>query len=241
MKNYLILHIPHAGTVLAPDTAPYLVDVEAERMLVTDWHTGDLFTGHESVEFPFSRLSCDVERLIPDPLDEKGQGFFYTRTLDGRALRVDSPLARECARALYDKHHDMLDAAVAKAISLMPVVIIDAHSYSVEQVRLTGWEGPCPDICLGYEQARISPGLISDLCILFGRMGFTVGLNIPYQGALMPKSYQEHPDVRSIMIDVNKRLYLEEGTNRKSMTYPFVREALSAAMIAIENFDFSAA
>jgi N-formylglutamate amidohydrolase len=241
MKNHLLIHVPHASARTHAETFPYLIDPSAEVMRVTDWYTDELFAGYERAMFVHSRLFCDVERFIPDPLDERGQGFAYTKTLDGEPLRELSPVQLDTIRDLYHEHHDKLVARIEAAVSLMPVVIIDAHSYSAEQARLSGWEGPTPDIGLGYDRDRFPAGLISDLAIYFGDAGMTLGLNIPYPGSILPERYAGHPDVRSIMFEVNKRLYLEPGTNVKSEWFTNTRQVLAGALKLVEDFDFSGA
>lgn len=73
----VILHIPHASTVIPPEVRDQFVlgDEELGRELarMTDWHTDVLFAApdarFEVVEFSVSRLVLDPERFVDDALE----------------------------------------------------------------------------------------------------------------------------------------------------------------------------
>jgi hypothetical protein len=85
----LVLHIPHASSVIPADLREtLLLDDDAlrrELLIMTDWHTDRLFAfpGTEAVVHPVSRLICDPERFVDDarePMASFGMGVVYTRT-----------------------------------------------------------------------------------------------------------------------------------------------------------------
>lgn len=204
---YIIIHDPHSSSEL-PDGAKFRVDIEDEVNIVTDWYVNKLIKGDQTISFPYSRLWCDVERyLIKDPLDDKGRGYAYTRTLDERLLRTIDPTTKYEILAAYKAHHDALENAVEQAISLSPVTIIDAHSFSDYQASFDRPTGLMPDICIGFNHPVKK--IVRRLGQFFVHSGYTVGYNYPYSGSLIPDRYIGHPDVTSIMIEVNKRLYLD--------------------------------
>ena len=87
----IILHIPHASTVL-PSQVDFLLGHEAlayEVDAMTDHHTDRLFDlpGARRCVFPVSRLVIDPERFIEDPMESVGMGVVYMRTAKGEALR----------------------------------------------------------------------------------------------------------------------------------------------------------
>ncbi len=79
----MIIHIPHAKTKI-PKPAKYLTDITKEIVRVTDWYVEDLFEytpASSTIVFPYSRVYCDVERFEDDPLNNIGNGIFYTHNL----------------------------------------------------------------------------------------------------------------------------------------------------------------
>jgi N-formylglutamate amidohydrolase len=52
-----------------------------------------------------------------------------------------------------------------------------------------------------------------------------VGIDTPYSGSIEPMEYyQKDPRVSSIMLEVNRRMYLNEPTNEKSNGYKRTKE-----------------
>ena len=72
----IILHIPHASTVLPSEVAFLLGQEELayEVDAMTDHHTDQLFDlpGAHRCVFPVSRLVVDPERFIDDPMESVG-------------------------------------------------------------------------------------------------------------------------------------------------------------------------
>jgi N-formylglutamate amidohydrolase len=71
---------------------------------------------------------------------------------------------------------------------------------------------PYPEICLGYDDSAVAPGLIEEIAALFKTTCYSVGDNHPYQGALVPIEFEGNPDFFALMIEVNKSVYLD-GAN----------------------------
>ena len=87
----IILHIPHASTVL-PSEVEFLLGQEElayEVDAMTDHHTDQLFDlpGARRCVFPVSRLVVDPERFIEDSMESVGMGVVYTHTSSGKPLR----------------------------------------------------------------------------------------------------------------------------------------------------------
>lgn len=54
----------------------------------------------------------------------------------------------------------------------------------------------------------------------FESKGYTVGLNWPYRGSIAPLEHcHKNKKVESIMLEINRALYLNEPTNEKSQKY----------------------
>jgi N-formylglutamate amidohydrolase len=57
--------------------------------------------------------------------------------------------------------------------------------------------------------------------------GIEVAINSPYSGTLVPmEHYKRNKNVQSIMIEVNRKLYLKDNSNVKSENYPAVKRLL---------------
>ncbi len=53
----------------------------------------------------------------------------------------------------------------------------------------------------------------------------SLGIDTPYSGSIVPMEYyQKESKVTSIMLEVNRRLYLNEPTNEKSINYNITKE-----------------
>ena len=96
--------------------------------------------------------------------------------------------------------------------------MIDLHSYSDDLVRkLFGYTENLPDICLGYDDEWFSENDALKLKMYIEKLGYSCALNYPYAGALVPMDFyrDKTPGLRSVMLEVNRRVYLEDGTVRQ--------------------------
>ena len=122
MKNTVILHIPHASTVIPADCIdsfdrnklPHEID------MMTDWFCDELFDGGEKIVFPVSRPVCDVERFRSDEdeiMAKVGMDAVYRCASDRTHLRTVTAQQRETIlRRYYDAHHARLTQAVRRRL-----------------------------------------------------------------------------------------------------------------------------
>ena len=228
MYNEFLLHIPHAS-VRIPDgcRTQFLTDPEDEFPFMTDWYTDELFDlPARKLIFPVSRLVCDPERFRDDSLEEmslRGMGACYTKTHDGTPLRELSAVQREqILRRWYDPHHEALTRAVGDILKRFGrCTVLDCHSFSPVPLPYEPDQEPDrPDICIGTDTFHTPPRLTGQLFDAFCSLGYRVGINTPYAGTMVPlRYYRADPQVRSVMIEVNRGLYLTEDC-RKSSAFP---------------------
>ena len=90
----LIFHIPHSKTEIPKEYNSDFLDDELTKReieLLTDFYTDEIFSINNTTKivFPYSRVFCDVERLIDEEEEmfKVGRGFFYTKTDSGQELR----------------------------------------------------------------------------------------------------------------------------------------------------------
>lgn len=224
---WVILHIPHDST-LVPDAvrAQFALDdadLAAELVHMTDHHTHALFaTGvpaQQVVRAPVSRLVVDVERFADDaqePMSLRGMGAVYLQTHDRRPLRHAITAAQRQALldTWYHPHHAALAAATQHALGQHAcALVIDAHSFpSIALPYEADQALERPEICIGTDAFHTPQALADLLVAAFRAAGFTVGLNTPFAGALVPSAhYQKDRRVSAAMVEVRRDLYLDEG------------------------------
>ena len=184
---------------------------------MTDHATDRLFScRHEAVVFPVSRLVCDVERFRRDedePMSQKGMGAVYVSAHDGSALRSLRPGEREEILArYYDAHHRRLEEQTARRLDAFGrCLIVDCHSFYPEPLPHEPDQTPNrPDVCIGTDPYHTPPALAEAAANEFRARGYSVALNSPFAGALVPlRYYRRDMRVISVMIEVNRALYLD--------------------------------
>lgn len=218
-RKQLILHIPHSKTKI-PFMDGFNTDlIESETNLLVDHATDEIFNipDVDSLVFEYNRIFCDVERL--DDKDEhlfkKGRGFYYTHTDDGKVLRELLPNVKEIIKKdFYDKHHKKLESLTEERLSQYNTAfIIDCHSFTDEPFKSDiDKKINRPDICLGTDEYHTPKWLLIQIKNGFERNKLSVEINSPYSGTIIPlKFYKKDNRVKGIMIEINRKLYIENG------------------------------
>ncbi|MGC9372785.1 MAG: N-formylglutamate amidohydrolase [Thermovirgaceae bacterium] len=226
----IILHIPHSSGKIPPDCRKDILlsdkELEYELLKMTDVYTDEIpkyFRKAMAVIFPVSRLVVDVERFREDadePMSRKGMGAVYTRTHDGRPLRKPAAINRETLlRRYYDPHHALLTNAVETALGKAGHCrIFDIHSFPSEPLPYEFDQNPDrPDICLGTDHFHTPRELTEKARACFEEAGLAVRENSPFVGTMVPmKHYRIEPAVQSLMIEINRKLIMNEKTGEKT-------------------------
>jgi N-formylglutamate deformylase len=244
----LLLHLPHASTHI-PLMEGYTVDgdtLQAELLKLTDHHTDDLFANDRDVAVvaTFSRIFCDAERFTDDTLEvmaARGMGVLYTHTDAGERMRTVTPELRErILREHYAPHHARLTAAVQAALdSTGQATVVDGHSYpDVPLVRDLDQDPARPDFNIGTDPFHTPTELVDVAVAYFSTRGYTLGVDRPYRGTLVPMTwYQRDARVRSIMLEVNRALYLLPGSNTRSARYAEVKDVVQGFLDAMRGMN----
>ena len=237
LPDWVVFHVPHDSDNV-PDHIrnQFLLDDEQlaqELLLMTDHFTLKIFCDGANpqnvVRAPVSRLVVDVERFLPDaaePMSAKGMGAIYTKTADGRPLRRElSPPERQMLlESYYAPHHQRLEQLVdEKMTKFGRCLVIDCHSFPSVPLPYEGASDDAirPDICIGTDPFHTSSQLASNLVGHFSNSEFTVALNDPFSGALVPRSrYRKDLRVQAIMVELNRRLYMDETTGEVTGSMP---------------------
>ena len=220
MNKTVIFHVPHDGNEFE-EVLMSSVIVDHDQFL---WYhnkmrdTDATLFIPENVEakilkFQVSRLLCDVERFIGDDevMEKYGMGFCYERVYDGTVIKKIDDLLKSRTYELYKEHHSQLDELVKSATQ--DIVLIDLHSFSREIIVHQPLEKQLPDICIGCE--RDFPKSLQALIVsAFSENGFSVDVNYPYQGSMIPNcilSKEVSKSLTSFMVEVNKDRYIMDG------------------------------
>ena len=213
----IVLNIPHANT----NGIGFTQWENKEAMLPvirkwTDWYTDLIFIPEKknrikTIVADYSRFVVDVERLPNDPLNESGQGIIYT-DFEGFHRNVG-----EAERmVLMDYYYSYIEQL--KSMLSDHSLLIDCHSFPSDLHDV--------DICIGYNDDRSRPtdfiiGLVAEA---FKRIGLKVEFNTPYSNAITPETCYTY---NSIMIEINKKVYLNENTLELNSFAPKLREQLA--------------
>jgi N-formylglutamate deformylase len=248
--GWTIFHVPHDSKRIPDEVRNQFVldDVElgAELCRMTDHHTLELFTflipEDQIVCAPVSRLVVDVERFENDaeePMAGRGLGVIYSYTSDLGELRrvITDEERRVLLERYYHPHHLRLTQSVDSALSVHDkCLIVDCHSFPSHALpyEFDSFGKVRPDICLGTDDFHTPPELTEQMLKNFEKQGFSVALNSPFAGALVPmKHYRKDQNVQALMIEVNRALYCDEKTGVKGDNFGevsrLIREALGKA------------
>ena len=217
-RTPIVVNVPHASTFIPEEERKYFVAdrIDHELLVMTDHYCDDLYdAGFEMVRFPVSRLVCDFERFRDDKAETmfaKGMGACYVSCSDQKTLRIlPEDHKEEILQRYYDTYHRTLELAVEERLGQFGhCLIIDGHSfYETPLPYEYDQNTDRPDICIGTDEYH-TPAWISDLmCGFFKDKGYTVNINMPFSGSLVPmKFYRNDKRVMSVMIEINRRLYM---------------------------------
>lgn len=238
-KSPILLHIPHSSIRIPQKYKGifYLQKeaLEKELLHMTDRYTDELFATNreEAIIFPISRILCDVERFRCDKdesMSKIGMGVCYKKTSDQKPLKlVTKGHKDEILKNFYDVHHKELCQATTKKIQLYgKAVIIDCHSFASVPLPYEPFQKKNrPDICIGADTFHTPAFLIAYAEQYFHQKGFSVGINDPYCGSIVPMHfYKQDKNVISVMIEVNRKQYMNEYNGEKTKDFFKMQETL---------------
>ncbi len=168
--------------------------------------------------FPVSRLVVDPERFLDDSqesMSQVGMGVTYTRGSLRQPLR-EQPTRGKLQKLLeryYIPHHQKLTEVVEESLLANDhCLIIDGHSfpalplpYELEQTSFR------PDFCLGTDDFHTPEELVAKVEKILESCGYSTAQDQPFSGTIVPmKHYRKDQRVQSLMIEINRWLYLGE-------------------------------
>lgn len=219
IKDSFIFHIPHAKTNIP---APFINDYVNQKTLIdeifllTDHATDEIFNiPHcDKIVFPFSRVFCDVERFTDEkePMFKVGRGFFYTKTDSGLTLRHENNKSIVYENYYLPHHNELYELTEKKLNTIGFCTIIDCHSFSDVPFNTDLIKTPNrPDFCIGIDPIHTPKWLYENLYNFLINYNFTVGINNPYEGTIIPTKHYGNKNVISIMLEINRKLYMKNN------------------------------
>lgn len=217
MYQNIVLNIPHNSRLIPPTLArweghPHPKELEEKSFYLIDYFTLILFSPgiHNprvyNINSSLHRMIVDMERMPNDPLEDKGFGIVSQWALDwyGEEFRTR-------AMELYSNYHRWAKDTIN---TLDHTLLIDCHSFSAHPTPLC----ECPpdiDICIGWNEDETKPSLeVLDLVVsYFTNLSYSVGLNEPFSNS---KTFPGAHNYHSLMIEINKRCYMNEETVEKT-------------------------
>jgi N-formylglutamate deformylase len=245
---WLVVHVPHDATAIPPDVRGQFLpgdqELTDEILRMTDHFTYDLFLADDSeatvVRAEVSRLVVDVERFADDagePMAARGMGAIYNMTSALAPLRrqLSHEERASLLRAWYQPHHRKLETAVTSTLDQHGrCLILDCHSFPSTALpyELADASIPRPDICIGTDPFHTSELVARAFLEAFAETSWSVALNQPFAGAIVPASrYGRDNRVEAVMVEVNRRLYLDEANATRSPNFADVSGRIRACCI----------
>ena len=245
--NHIILHVPHASLHIPEKIRSTILmdeqELELELLAMTDRYTDELFAvpGARMIKSPLSRLVVDMERFRSDEnevMASVGMGAVYERTAAGNKLRNLSPEVRDALLTeYYDPYHKDFEEAVEACLARHNhCLILDCHSFPVRPLPYElDQDVNRPEICLGICDYHTPPEL-KDYSLKWLAEYFTAAVNRPFAGTFVPnRYYRQDKRVSSIMIEVNRSLYMEEATGEKNAGFGRIKELMTEFIVGVQN------
>lgn len=229
----IIIHIPHSAVFIPEEIKEnFLIvqnELEYELLVMTDWYTDELFR-HPKVGYQkstVSRLVFDPERFRDDemePMAERGMGVVYTRTSSGSTLMNATDEYKErILHDYYDVYHELFNNKVDSILyQYNKCLIIDAHSFPSKPLPYETMQSlDRPDICIGVDDYFTPQELVFETEELMSKSDLKCAINNPFSGSFITSKHYTSRDsrVKSIMIELNRGLYMDEATGKKNKRF----------------------
>ncbi|MCP6719079.1 MAG: N-formylglutamate amidohydrolase [Patescibacteria group bacterium] len=226
-------------------------DLQKELLRMTDRYTDEIFSrvaelGGISLKYNHSRLVLDPERFRDDRKEImaiKRMGVIYTKDSNGRKLREINENERNLLlQNIYDPYHSAITEEVQELLTKFDeCLIIDAHSFpAIPLPYENSQETKRPQICIGTDPYHTPKDLIQLVKRFFKGINLTVRINKPFSGCYVPAKFlHKETRVKSIMIEINRELYMDEVTGEKIDSFTEIRSIIRRLIDQIIDFMFN--
>ena len=260
----LVLDSPHSGHHF-PDDFDAIVG-ESELREGEDCFVDELFAAGPEIGVPLlaalwprtyldpNRHAGDVDlELIegrwtgeyrPSGKAKVGKALIWRTLEDGRpiyARRLAPEEVRRRIESIHSPYHLAMQELIRKSVSRFGKSYhLNCHSMrSVAGKQSEDGEGSVrADFVLGdRDGTSCAPEFTAFVRRVLSGMGYQVKVNDPYKGVELVRAYSDPKRGRhSLQIEINKRLYMDEATLRKSAGFAVLQKNLSTLLNEIRAF-----
>ncbi len=194
-----------------------LEDYRKEIPYMTDWYTDELFINGigKPLVSPLSRLLCDMERYKDESNEEMsviGMGVCYTHDHNLKRLvtyKLDH--RKKMIEEYYDPYHRALSQYAEEALMEHKyALVLDCHSFSDTPYKCDINQAyGRPAVCIGTDSLHTPRELVDILVSYFKDFGYSVKINNPFSGTMIPVGFEKNQNLLSVMIEINRSLYLD--------------------------------
>jgi len=171
-------------------------------------------TIEDLAKIPKKRVLAPIETFILD----------YQKTIEEKLKLIPNSLdkAKEFLLGLISAYNPRYYEEVQELLNNFDgCLIIDAHSFpTIPLPYEASQELRRPQICLGTDGYHSPEDLIEFIRNFFEEISLTTEINRPFKGCYVPAKFL-HRDkrVKSIMIEINRELYMDEDTGEKNDSF----------------------
>ena len=150
---------------------------------------------------------------------------------------------QELLERYYIPHHQKLTDAVEESLLANDhCLIIDGHSFPAlplpYELNQTAFR---PDFCLGTDDFHTPEELVTKVEKIFESCGYSTARDQPFSGTIVPmKHYRKDERVQSLMIEINRKLYVKEDNSVDRASLQKVVVALDSVREKLAENDFIA-
>ena len=167
--------------------------------------------------------------MCNDPLECRELGITAYRLLRGKdggnIVRIDDEEDIRYMKKYLDHQHKLAHLLVDHPNSLL----IDCHSFSSRPTILQPDASKNEDveICIGFNEDSTKPSddVLTEVTEHFRERGYKVSLNVPFSNS---KTVETPASYTSLMIEVNKAIYMDEDTLEKKDSFGIVRDDITS-------------
>jgi N-formylglutamate deformylase len=247
----IIAHIPHASYEI-PDQylSQFCISqtaLERELLTLTDHFTDQLYSSVNQFasvfQFPVSRFLVDPERFADDNLEimsQCGMGVLYTHGCFKDKIREYTPEQRQelLDRYYYPHHQALEDATTAALASFNRCLIIDCHSFPEKQLpyEIVASGAKRADLVIGTDEKHTPEAIITIIQDYCKEIGWSCAVNDPFAGCYLPLRYFGDTRVSAVMLEINRKLYLDEATGKKLVNFERIKNQISLMLERLRSY-----
>jgi N-formylglutamate amidohydrolase len=248
--NSILLNIPHSSKFI-PDYSEYYDNIALFSGIksLTDHYTDEIFDISNnnnllSQVHKYSRFYCDVERYWDDNLEVMssfGQGAIYRNNCDEKLIRIENKIDFNKIKNIYDNYYVEFNKKIDGLLKQYDdCLIIDCHSFNSIPLQMDLNKNlNRPDICIGFNECNILSNklnqILGNVKNYFNKRGYSVGYNNPFSGSIMTDEFKNNNNVDSIMIEINKKLYLNENNSEKNSNFEAIKKMINELTMSLIN------